>query len=253
LPIFGGLAIPGYMMWAALAYAAIGTCATYLIGRPLVGVNFELERRNADFRYRMVRIRENAESIALYRGEPNESRRLTSAFAHIYETWWRYMKYTKRLTWLSSFYGQAAAVFPVIVAAPRYFSGAIPLGVLTQTANAFGQVQGPLSWLIDTYATLAAWKAVVDRLTTFTEAMVKAKEAAAWNAYDVRVGGTRLSLDDVDIRLPNGEPLMQGIFLNVERGERVALLGASGCGKTTLSRARGSLALWLRPDFSATA
>ena len=241
LPIFGGLAIPGYMTWAALAYALMGSYATYLIGRPLVGVNFELERRNADFRYRMVRVRENAESIALYRGEPDEGRRLHSAFARIYETWWHYMKYTKRLTWLSSFYGQVASIFPIIVAAPRYFAGTIPLGVLTQTANAFGQVQGPLSWFVETYATLAAWKAVVDRLTTFSEAMVKAKETAAMNAFDVRVSGSELSLKDVDVRLPNGASLMQGIFLNVHRGERVVLLGASGCGKTTLFRVLAGL------------
>jgi putative ATP-binding cassette transporter len=241
LPILGGLAIPGYMMWAALIYALVGSYATYLVGRPLVRVNFELERRNADFRYRMVRIRENAESIALYRGEPNEESRLRSAFAGIYQVWWRYMKFTKRLTWLSSFYAQAAAVFPIVVAAPRYFAGVIPLGVLTQTVNAFGQVQGPLSWFVDTYATLAAWKAVVDRLTTFSEAMVTAKEAAAADAFDVRVDGPRLGLEHVDIRLPTGEPLMQGIFLNVNRGERVVLFGPSGTGKTTLFRVLAGL------------
>jgi vitamin B12/bleomycin/antimicrobial peptide transport system ATP-binding/permease protein len=241
LPILGGLSIPGYMMWAALIYALVGSYATYLIGRPLVGVNFELERRNADFRYRMVRIRENAESIALYRGEPNEEGRLRSAFGRIYQTWWSYMKYTKRLTWLSSFYGQAASIFPIVVAAPRFFSGAIQLGVLTQTANAFGQVQGPLSWFVDTYATLAAWKAVVDRLTTFSEAMVKAKQAAIKNAFDVRISGPELSLQDVDIRLPNGEALLQGIFLKVHRGERVVLLGPSGSGKTMLFRVLAGL------------
>ena len=114
-------------------------------------MNFVLERYNADFRYRMIRIRENAESIALYRGEPDEERGLRGAFARIYDTWWTFMKYTKRLTWLTAFYGQAAAVFPIVVAAPQYFAGQITLGVLTQTADAFAQVQGALSWFVDTY------------------------------------------------------------------------------------------------------
>ena len=123
LPIFGGIAIPGYMMWAAILYAALGSWVTYLIGRPLVRVNFELERYNADFRYRMTRIRENAESIALYRGEADEERSLRAAFGRIYSTWLDFMKYTKRLTGLTAFYGQAASVFPIVVAAPRYFAG----------------------------------------------------------------------------------------------------------------------------------
>ena len=159
LPILGGLAIPGYMMWAAVLYAVVGSIATYMIGRPLVRVNFNLERYNADFRYRMVRIRENAESIALYRGETDEERRLRSAFGRIYDTWWDLMRYTKRLTWLTSFYGQAASIFPFIVAAPQYFAGKIQLGVLTQTADAFAQVQSALSWFVDTYPRLAEWKA----------------------------------------------------------------------------------------------
>ena len=177
LPILGGLAIPGYMMWAAVLYAVVGSIATYMIGRPLVRVNFNLERYNADFRYRMVRIRENAESIALYRGETDEERRLRSAFGRIYDTWWDLMRYTKRLSWLTSFYGQAASIFPFIVAAPQYFAGKIQLGVLTQTADAFAQVQSALSWFVDTYPRLAEWKAGVDRLTTFSEAMVSAKQA----------------------------------------------------------------------------
>ena len=157
-----------------------------MIGRPLIGINFALERYNADFRYRMVRIRENAESIALYRGEADEARNLRGAFARIYGAWWDFMKYTKRLTWLTAFYGQAAQIFPIIVAAPQYFAGQIPLGTLTQTADAFAQVQQSLSWFVDTYPRLAAWKAVVDRLTTFGEAMAKAKAAQSETGFEVR-------------------------------------------------------------------
>jgi putative ATP-binding cassette transporter len=242
LPIFGGLTIPGYMMWAAVAYAVVGSWATYVIGRPLVRINFALERYNADFRYRMVRIRENAESIALYHGEPAEERRVRGAFTRIFATWWAYMKYNKRLTWLTSFYGQAAVIFPYIVAAPQYFAGQIGLGTLTQTADAFGQVQGALSWFVDTYTQLAAWKATIDRLTTFGEAMVTAKHSAARTGIVMRPQPkSELQLEGVDLDLPDGKPLLRGINLDVRRGETVVLRGPSGSGKTTLFRALAGL------------
>ncbi len=242
LPIFGGLAIPGYMMWAAVLYALAGSWATWLIGRPLVGVNFALERYNADFRYRMVRIRENAESIALYHGEPVEERRLANAFTRIYATWWSYMKYNKRLTWLTSFYGQAAAVFPFIVGAPQFFAGRIGLGTLTQTADAFGQVQGSLSWFVDSYTQLAAWQAVVNRLTTFGDAMVKAKRAAGQAGFEVRTAPEPvLALAGVEVQLPDGTTLLEGVDLTVREGESVVLRGSSGSGKTTLFRVLAGL------------
>jgi vitamin B12/bleomycin/antimicrobial peptide transport system ATP-binding/permease protein len=117
LPIFGGITIPGYMMWAAVLYAGLGSLLTYAIGRRLVRVNFDLERYNADFRYRMMRVRENAESIALYGGEPDEERRLGGAFGRIFATYWQFMVLNKRLQWLTAFYYQAASVFPYVVAA----------------------------------------------------------------------------------------------------------------------------------------
>jgi putative ATP-binding cassette transporter len=230
------------MMWAAVAYELAGSWATYVIGRPLVRINFGLERYNADFRYRMVRIRENAESIALYHGEPVEERRLRGAFARIFATWWAYMKYNKRLTWLTSFYGQAAVIFPYIVAAPQYFAGRIGLGTLTQTADAFGQVQGSLSWFVDSYTQLAAWKAVVDRLTTFGEAMVAAKLADQQSRLDIRPQAEpELALEGVDLNLPDGTPLLRNVNLAVRRGEAVVLRGPSGSGKTTLFRALAGL------------
>jgi vitamin B12/bleomycin/antimicrobial peptide transport system ATP-binding/permease protein len=242
LPIFGGIAIPGYMMWAAVLYAVAGSLATYLIGRPLVRVNFQLERFNADFRYRMVRIRENAESIALYRGEPDEERRLNAAFSRIYGVWWELMTYTKRLTWLTSFYGQAAAIFPYIVAAPQYFTGQIQLGVLTQTADAFTQVQVALSWFVDTYQRLAEWKAGVDRLTTFSEAMARAKQEAA--KTDFMAGAAQpgeLTLQDAEVRLPNGSVLLENVDLTVRQGQSLLIGGPSGSGKTTLFRVLAGL------------
>jgi putative ATP-binding cassette transporter len=242
LPILGGLAIPGYMMWAAIGYALLGSLAAYLIGRPLVRVNFALERFNADFRYRMVRIRENAESIALYRGEPAEERNLRGAFGRIYATWWDFMKYTKRLTWMTSFYGQAASVFPVIVAAPQYFAGRIQLGTLTQTIDAFAQVQQSLSWFVDTYPRLAAWKAVVDRLTTFGEAMAKAKAAQLQHGFQIEPQSEpQLALDGVRVELPNGTALLDDVNVTVRKGQSTILRGPSGSGKTTLFRVLAGL------------
>jgi vitamin B12/bleomycin/antimicrobial peptide transport system ATP-binding/permease protein len=243
LPIFGGIAIPGYMMWVAVAYAAVGSVLTYKIGRPLVRVNFDLQRYNADFRYRMVRVRENAESIALYRGEPDEERRLGSAFGRIFGTWWDLMRYNKRLTWFTAFYAQAADVFPFIVASPRYFMGEIPLGVLTQTAGAFGRVQGSLSWFVDIWPTLAEWKATIDRLTTFGEGMESTRRATAATSRFVieRVAEGPLRLADVEVALPNGRILLDHVELEVRHRDRVVIQGPSGSGKTTLFRVLAGL------------
>jgi putative ATP-binding cassette transporter len=242
LPFFGGLTIPGYMLWAAMLYAALGSWATYKIGRPLIRVNYELERSNADFRYRMVRIRENAESIALYRGEQDEGRRLEGAFSRIYAVWWDYMVYNKRLTWLNVFYNQAAGIFPIVVAAPRYFSGEIMLGAVMQTASAFGQVQSALSWFVDSFTNLADWKASVDRLTGFGDAMAAAQKAAAGTGF-VAVPSTppEIRLGNVDVTVPAGRALLEGVDLRIVKGDRVVLQGPSGSGKTTLFRVLAGL------------
>jgi putative ATP-binding cassette transporter len=243
LPIFGGLTIPGYMMWVAVAYAAIGSWLTYKIGRPLVRVNFDLQRYNADFRYRMVRVRENAESIALYGGEPDERRRLDGAFGRIFGVWWDFMRYNKRLTWFTAFYSQAADVFPLVVASPRYFTGEIPLGVLTQTAGAFGRVQGALSWFVDIWPTLAEWKATIDRLTTFGESMEAARRTTAASSDFVIERGAHpaLQLENVEVALPNGRILLDHIDLEIRPGDRLVIQGPSGSGKTTLFRVLAGL------------
>jgi putative ATP-binding cassette transporter len=243
LPIFGGLTIPGYMMWVAVAYAAIGSWLTYKIGRPLVRVNFDLQRYNADFRYRMVRVRENAESIALYGGEPDEKRRLDGAFGRIFAVWWDFMRYNKRLTWFAAFYSQAADVFPLVVASPRYFMGQIPLGVLTQTAGAFGRVQGALSWFVDIWPTLAEWKATIDRLTTFGESMEAARRTTAASSDFVIARGAdpALRLEDVEVALPDGRILLDQVDLEIRPGDRLVIQGPSGSGKTTLFRVLAGL------------
>ena len=169
--------IPGYMVWFALAYAGIGSFLVARIGKPLVRQNFLQQRYEADFRFGLIRIRENAESVALYRGEPQEHAQLDSRFERIRENWWQIMRTTKRLNVASTFYAQFAIIFPFLVGAPRYFSGAITLGGLMQISSAFGQVQSALSWFIDAFTALAEWKASVNRLSGFHAAVEAAADA----------------------------------------------------------------------------
>src|SRR2546430_9023927 len=159
-----GLTIPGFMVWAALVYAIAGTWLTHKIGRPLIRLNFDQQRFEADFRFNLVRFRENVEGVALYAGEADEGRTFRERFAHVVGNWWGIMRQQKRLTWFTAGYNQAAIIFPFVVAAPRFFRGEIPLGGLVQTALAFGQVQQSLSFIVNAYADIAQWRAVVNRL-----------------------------------------------------------------------------------------
>ena len=233
------LAIPGYMVWVAVLYAAVGSVATHFVGRQLIGINFVLERANADFRFRMIRIRENAESVALYGGESDEQEQLGTSFGHIWRTWWRLMKAQRRLTFFTAGYAQAATIFPVLVAAPRFFSGAISLGGLTQTAFAFGQVQSSLSWFVDAYPRIAQWTASVNRLIGFEEELVRAKGLpTAVGAIQVtRSTDPSLVVEGLHLRLPDGRSLLDKASLHIDAGDRVVVSGPSGSGKSTLFRA----------------
>ena len=230
-----GVAIPGYMVWVALVYAVVGTWLTHLIGRPLIGLNFNQQRFEADFRFSLVRLRENTEGVALYRGEEEELAGFRARFASVIDNWWALMKKQKQLGWFQSFYGQLAIIFPYVVSAPRFFSGAMPMGGIFQTASAFGQVQGALSWFIDAYTRFATWKATVDRLIGFAESLERMQ---ALRAEGERVEGERgLALQDVRLELPQGQPLLEGARLELKPDEDVLISGPSGAGKSTLLRA----------------
>ncbi|MFG1463501.1 ABC transporter ATP-binding protein/permease [Xanthobacter sp. DSM 24535] len=239
MQMFGGhLFIPGYLFWAALIYAGAGTWIAHLIGKPLIRLNFDQQRYEADFRVDLVRVRENAEQIALLHGEPAEERRLTGRFGRIRENFFALMGAQKRLTWFSAGYNQISTIFPYVVVSPAYFSGAILLGPLMQTASAFSSVQSSFSFFISSYATLAEWTAVVNRLTGFESSMAVVKRDAATPAFrHVDSGGAELRLTNLDVHLPDGMPLVQARSIAAHPGERILITGPSGAGKTTLLRA----------------
>ena len=231
--------LPGYLVWAALLYALVGTWLTDWIGRPLVRLNFDQQRYEADFRFNLVRFRENAEGVALYHGEADELRTFRERFSHIIGNWWSIMRQQKRLTWLTAGYGQAAIIFPIVVVAPRYFRGQILLGGLMQTASAFSQVQDSLSFIVSSYTDIAAWRAVVERLAGFKSALKVAHIQAATKGgiHLVDGNGGGLIVDRVELDLPNGQPLIADVNFSLARGESALVSGPSGVGKSTLLRA----------------
>ena len=240
--------IEGYMVWVALIYAVVGTGLMHLIGRPLVPLNFERQKVEANFRFSLVRFRENTEGIALHRGEAGEIRGLRERFAAVAYNWWEIMKRQKKLTWFRSGYSQIAIIFPFIVAAPRYFAGQIKLGDLMQTSSAFGQVQGSLSWFVSAYTQLASWKATVDRLTGFQAAMARTREASRNEPGIVTdtTANSGVAGENIELRLPNGSPLVAPFTLKLDQGASVLISGASGSGKSTLFRALAGLWPWGR-------
>jgi putative ATP-binding cassette transporter len=238
--VVAGVEVPGYMVLIALAYAILGTWVTHLIGRRLVGLTFEQQRFEADFRFGLARFRENTEAVALYRGEADERRGFLAAFAAVVRNWRQLMSVQKDIFAVSTFYSLAASIFPLVVAAPRYFSGAISLGGLTQIAGAFGQVQGALSFFVDAYADIAQWRAVVERLTGFERAIDSARRRVDGIALEPGPG-PGIVLDRVALGLPDGQILARGIDLAIRPGERLLVTGASGSGKSTLFKAMAGI------------
>jgi putative ATP-binding cassette transporter len=241
IPYNGGeIVIPGYMVWVALIYAILGTWFTHKIGRPLIGLNFNQQRFEADFRFGLVRFRENTEGVALYRGEQDELKNFGGRFANVIDNWWHIMKRQKMLMWFTTGYGQAAVIFPFLVASPRYFSGAIQLGGLIQISNAFGQVQGALSWFIGAYNLFASWKATSDRLLGFHYA-IENTHAQSQLSTGVELApeeaGDDLVIEDICLDLPNGQGLVTASSAMIKPGESLLIRGPSGAGKSTLFRA----------------
>jgi putative ATP-binding cassette transporter len=238
----GTFPLHGYLVWAAVIYSVFGTWATHAIGMPLVKLNFAQQSFEANLRFALVRVREHADGVAFYRGEENVKSALGERFQSIYDNWRRIMRRQKKIAWLTIAYGQSAAVLPLLLAAPRFLSGAISLGGLTQSAAAFIQIQGALSWFVNVYGSYAEWRATLDRLRDFMRALDHVSAAANPGHINVLEGpGDELRIDGLLLEFPDGRPMLQCEALRLKQGETVLLMGSSGSGKSTLLRAIAGL------------
>jgi len=234
-PIGLDVTIPGYMAWVCLIYALVGTFLANIVGRRLISLNFMKQRYEANFRFALVRVRENAEGIALYHGEQREADLLNARFIDVFNNGWRVLFTQAQLAFYQAGYAQLAIVFPYVVTAPRFFAGVITFGVMTQTASAFGQVQSALSFFIDNYTSLAELRAVMDRL----KGLQAATDAKPESRLDVVLepGGAAVGAENLTLALPNGSLLLENARFELPKGQATLISGVSGSGKSTLFRA----------------
>ena len=237
--------IPGFLVWVALLYAVVWTWVAAKVGNPLIWLNFNQQRVQADFRFSLIRLRENSEAVAFYGGEAKEARHFHDRFDRVFENYQRLILRQKRFNWFSSYFSQVAVILPFLAAAAAYFTKAVPLGFLMQISSAFGNVQSSFAYLAQSYDNFAQWHAVVERLQGFRDLVAKVQsvqqsaqqiERAALSEPD-----TVLSVQDLQVRLPNGQPLIQHASLRLAPGERLLVMGASGSGKSTLLRSLAGL------------
>jgi putative ATP-binding cassette transporter len=242
VPLLGlHIVVPGYMFWVAVLYSGIGSVFAHLIGKPLIHLSNRQQGVEADFRFSLVRLREEAEGIALYRGEEQEHGIALRQFAAVYANFMRLIRrntlfYTYQIT-----FGQLGGFFPYLVAAPRFFAGAIQYGGLIQTSNAFGQVNDSLSWFINSYQTFADWRATVDRLIEFSGELDMEAATVGMGAQRETAAQSAIDLKNVEVELPNGVPLIAEATIHFEPGEATLLQGSSGSGKSTLFRVLAGL------------
>ncbi len=235
---WGTLHVPGYLVWVGVLYALIGTYFTLKLGRPLVALNFEQQRREANFRFAAVDLRSHAENVALYRGEDHERNILEKLFGRVLENYYFIILRQKVLLWFTAGYNQASVVLPLLVALPNYFDKVFLLGGLIQSLQAFNRVQDSLSFLVNSYTNIAQWQAVAQRLTTFANHMSEAQDKAERENKLVFRSQEENSIDvrKVSIKTPRGEPLLAGITEDLQHGNDYLIKGPSGVGKSTFIR-----------------
>ena len=231
------IAVPGFLFWIALIYAASGTLITHLIGRPLIGLYFQRQHMEADFRFSLARLREYTEQVALLGGEKAEQAMVGRGFAALIGNYIELVGRRMKVTAFTAIFGQLSPIIPYIFTAPFYFAGKIDLGVMTQTASAFGRVADSLTFFVNYYTYLAGFKSVVDRLCSFDDAIDQAQALCGGGPTRVAAGDGGVALDDIDLLLPDGRRAVEAGHLALARGESVALTGPSGSGKSTLFRA----------------
>lgn len=230
------LSVPGYMVFVTLIYSAVGTWLAHKVGRKLIRLNYDQQRFEADFRFSMVRVRENSESVAFYGGEKPELQNFRERFALVIGNFWGLMKRTKLLNFYVNGYAQIAIIVPVLMCAPQYFNGTMQLGGFMQTISAFGRVQDALSYFVESYDSIAQYVAVIRRLGGFAGHMEEA-EALAPSFDFTRNTSNALQLWQMDIALPDGRQLAEKLSIAVPAGKRLLISGGSGAGKSTLLRA----------------
>jgi vitamin B12/bleomycin/antimicrobial peptide transport system ATP-binding/permease protein len=236
--VLGGVTIPGYMFWAVILYTIGGTWLAIHIGRPLIGLNFDQQRFEADLRFSLVRLRENTESVAFYGGEEREFATFWSRFGRVYANFIAIILRQRMLGFYSIGYNQAAVIFPYLLMAPRYFAERLTLGVIQQVADAFLQLQSSLAYIVSAYSDIANWQAIVRRLSTFRDRVDEIQQAAtAPQPIAIARAGSGLAVADLDLDLPDGRALRRGIDLAVATGQSLLVTGATGSGKSTLLRA----------------
>lgn len=230
------LSVPGYMVFVTLIYSAVGTWLAHKVGRKLIPLNYAQQRFEADFRFSMVRVRENSESVAFYGGEKPELQNFRERFALVIGNFWGLMKRTKMLNFYVNGYAQIAIIVPVLMCAPQYFNGTMQLGGFMQTISAFGRVQDALSYFVESYDSIAQYVAVIRRLGGFAGHMEEAE--ALTPSFDfTRNTSNALQLWQMDIALPDGRQLAEKLSIAVPAGKRLLIGGGSGTGKSTLLRA----------------
>lgn len=235
---FGTLHVPGYLVWVGVLYAFIGTYFTFKIGRPLVALNFEQQRREATFRYAAVDVRTHAENVALYEGEDHQKSILQRLFGRVLENWYFIILRQKLLLWFTAGYNQASVVLPLVVALPNYFDKIFLLGGLIQSIQAFNRVQDSLSFIVNSYPRIATWQAVAQRLTTFLNHITVAEDHAHKENKVKRIKSpaNNIAVSDMIIKTPRDQTLLTHINETFVHGENYLLKGVSGIGKSTFIR-----------------
>jgi vitamin B12/bleomycin/antimicrobial peptide transport system ATP-binding/permease protein len=240
IPLWAGhsIAVPGYMVYAAIVYATVGTWLTQKIGRPLIALNFNQQRFEADFRFSLVRLRENAESVAFYGGEDHEYGVFDRRFGRVVGNWWDLIRRRKRLNWFTTGYQQVAIFFPFLVAAPSYFAKQIQLGGLMQVISAFSSVQDALSFIVTSYNSIAEYQAVVERLASFHGRVAAiATAGVAPQPIAIDRSGAGVEVGALSLDLPGGAALQRDLSLVGGADKPVLITGPTGSGKSTLLRA----------------
>jgi putative ATP-binding cassette transporter len=239
-------AIPGFMLWAAILYAGLGSLASWWVGRSLIERNAERYAREADLRFSMVRINEHLDGISLADGEADEKRRLEQSLQDALQATRRLVLGLTNLTWITAGFGWITLVAPILVAAPLFFAGKISFGGLMQAAAAFTQAQSSLRWFVDNFSNIADWRATLLRVAALRQALTTdetPQDAASRITYAAGEPGV-LKIEDLEIDSPSGRDRLRECSVCLRAGERVLVAASSGTGKTQLFRALAGLWPW---------